>query len=105
MTVFLDGNRIQKISYSIETSRRTIDRDYYFHDEQPVLVVETSHYLLDDQANHLAVPRFEYRRSYRLDKPGEVPADKESAYENHVTNLLRYFARHRKEFNPVSSLK
>jgi hypothetical protein len=102
---YFDGDQLRKIAYSIETSQRTIDRAYYFRDGKPILVVEISNFLLDDHGNHLPSPRFEYTRSYRLDKLGEVPPDKKNDFEIHAAYLIRYFSQHKSEFTPANPLK
>jgi len=72
----LKAARSGKIGYEIETSRRMIDRAYYFRNGTPVLAVEISHLLIDDKGERLPMPRFEASTNYRLDKPEKIPLEK-----------------------------
>jgi hypothetical protein len=101
VTIFLAGNDVRKVAYSVETSQRLIQRDYYLRDRQPVLVVETSHFLLDQQAERLREPRLEAVNRYSFGEPAAIPAHKRKEFQAHVRYLLTYFRDHPDDFKPA----
>src|SRR5688572_29008402 len=76
LTVYLAGNDVRKLAYSVETSQRVIHRNYYLRARQPLVVVETSHFLLDQQGKRLPAPRLEAVNRYHFGMPAAIPADK-----------------------------
>jgi hypothetical protein len=98
MTIYLRGDHVGHLDWTIEMSRRYVRRQYYFRGSTPVLVVETVHAKLDAQANPLEEPRLLSVTRYRLGDAGHNSRRKD--FLEHVEFLLRDFREHRAEFTP-----
>src|SRR5256885_15720132 len=55
--VYLRGDQIQQLDWTLEMSTKFVRQQFYFRASQPVLVVKTIHAKLDDQANPLKSPK------------------------------------------------
>jgi hypothetical protein len=98
MTVYLRGDSVQHLDWTIEMSTKYIRQQYYFRGSAPVLVVETIQAKFDAQANRLEEPRLLSVTRYRLDDAGHGKRRKELL--EHADFLLRDFHEHRAEFSP-----
>lgn len=98
LTVFLEGSEIRKLAYSIETSQRIIQRDYYFRGIQLVLVVESRYFLRDDQGERLPKARLEGVTRYVLDGSVAILPEKKEEFDEHSRYLVTYFREHRDGF-------
>ena len=93
--VYLDGDRIQKLEYTVETSQKLIVDAYSFRHGQPAVVVEEIYRLLDKEGNHVTQPTLESKHRYVLTY-GKTP--KAAQLLNHADYLTRYFHEHSGEF-------
>jgi hypothetical protein len=95
LRVYLDGSRIQKLDYSIETSQKRIMDAYYFVDAKPVLVVETTCRILDNDGHHLKHPELESKRRYNLNDRSIL---KNRRLADHLNYLMQYYRGNADEF-------
>src|SRR5918992_2391199 len=58
MLVYLSGDKVRHLDWSVETSTRFIRRQFYFADSFPALVVETIHAKFNQRGEPLPDPRF-----------------------------------------------
>jgi hypothetical protein len=96
--VYLRGDQIQHLDWTLEMSTKFVRQQFYFRDSQPVLVVETTHAKLDDQANPLKKPKLLSVTRYSLGaaKPGKRGKE----LLEHARFLIHYFREHRSGFRP-----
>ena len=98
MGVYLRGDQIQHLDWTLEMSTKFVRQQFYFRDSQPMLVVETVHAKLDDQANPLKSPKlFSVTRS---SLGGGKPGKRGRELLEHAEFLIRYFREHRSDFRP-----
>ena len=97
LAVYLSGDTVRHLDWTIETSTRFIRRQYYFDGTSPRLVVETIHAKLDSHAEQLAKPRLLSTEQYRLDAPQPNAHQKELL--DHAKFLMDDFKKHRKDFS------
>ena len=100
MGVYLHGDQIQQLDWTLEMSTKFVRQQFYFHDSQPVLVVETIHAKLDDQANALKNPRLLSVTRYALG--AAKPEKRGTELLVHAEFLIHYFRAHRSDFSPCS---
>ena len=98
MTVYLRGDQVHGLEWTVEMSTKYIQEQYYFRGSIPVLVVETIHAKLDSDANRLEKPKLLSITRYRLDEPRQSKRQKE--FLKHVEFLLRDFHEHHADFTP-----
>ena len=98
--VYLDGDRIQKLDYSVETSQKFIVDVYSFRNGQPTVVEEKIYRLLDTEGNHTTHPTFESKHRYVLVGRNTT---KIAQLLDHADYLVKYFHEHVAEFEPRSS--
>jgi hypothetical protein len=96
--VYLRGDRIQHLDWTLEMSTKFVRQQFYFHGSQPVLVVETIHAKLDDQANPLKTPKLLSVTRYALG--GAKPGKRGKELLEHAEFLIHYFREHRSDFRP-----
>jgi hypothetical protein len=101
LAVFLSGEQVRHLDWTIEMSTRFIRRQYYFDGTSPRLVVETIHAKFAAQAELLAKPRLLSTEHYRLDAPQPNAHQKELL--DHAKFLMDDFKKHRKEFTRVNN--
>ena len=101
LSVYLSGEQVRHLDWTIETSTRLIRRQYYFDGTSPRLVVETIHAKLDANAEPLAKPRLLSTEHYRLDAPQPTKHQKELL--EHAKFLMDDFKKHRKEFSRATN--
>jgi hypothetical protein len=96
--VYLRGDQIQHLDWTLEMSTKFVRQQFYFRDSRPVLVVETIHAKLDDQANPLKNPKLlsVTRSSLRGAKPGKRGKE----LLEHAAFLIHYFRDRRSDFRP-----
>lgn len=99
MGVYLRGDQIRHLDWTIETSRKFIRRQYYFDGPSPRLVVETIHAKLDEQAERLVNPRLLSIEHYRLDATQPTAYQKELL--EHARFLIGDFQKNKKDFRLV----
>ncbi len=97
LSVYLSGERVRHLDWTIETSTHFIRRQYYFDGISPRLVVETIHAKIDAHAEPLAKPRFLSTERCRLD--AAQPTKKQTELFNHAKFLMDDFSKHRKDFS------
>src|SRR5258708_7415880 len=68
MTVYLRGDQVHGLEWTVEMSTKYVREQYYFRGSIPVLVVETIHAKLDSEANRLENPKLLSITRYRLDE-------------------------------------
>jgi hypothetical protein len=100
MAVYLRGDQIQCLDWTVEMSTKFIREQYYFRRSVPVLVVETIHGKLDAEANQLKSPKLLSVTRYHLDDVGQSNRRKE--FLEHAEFLVRDFHDHRSDFTPCS---
>jgi hypothetical protein len=98
--VYLRGDQIQQLDWTLEMSIKFVRQQFYFRDSQPVLVVETIHAKLDDQANPLKNPKLLSVTRYSLGAAKPEKRGKELL--EHAEFLIHYFREHRSAFSPCS---
>jgi hypothetical protein len=98
MGVYLHGDQIQQLDWTVETSTKFVRQQFYFRDSHPVLVVETIHAKLDDQANRLKTPKLLSVTRYSLTAARLAKRGKE--FLEHAQFLIQYFREHRSGFRP-----
>jgi hypothetical protein len=98
--VYLHGDQIQQLDWTLEMSTKFVRQQFYFRDSQPVLVVETIHAKLDDQANPLKNPKLLSVTRYSLGGAKREKRGKELL--EHAEFLIHYFREHRSDFTPCS---
>src|ERR1044071_9497899 len=96
--VYLRGDQIQQLDWTVEMSTKFVRQQLYFRDSQPVLVVETIHAKLDDQANRLKTPKLLSVTRYSL-TPVRL-GKREKEFLEHAEFLIHYFREHRSGFSP-----
>ncbi len=96
MAVYLSGDSIRHLDWTMETSTRLMRRQYYFDGAAPCLVVETIHEKFDARAEPLTEPRLVSTRSCRLDASSPPACRRE--FLDHAEFLMNEFRSHRKEF-------
>ncbi len=96
LTVYLRGNLVRHLDWTVEMSTRWIRREYYFDGSSPRLVVETIHAKYDAYGEPLATPRLLSIEHYRPDAPQPDAHQKELL--DHAQFLIDDFKRHREEF-------
>jgi hypothetical protein len=96
LSVYLSGQEVRHLDWTIETSTRFIRRQYYFDATAPRLAVETVHAKLESRAEPLSAPRLLSTERYRLDAPQPSTGQKE--LRDHAKFLIDDFNKHRKEF-------
>ena len=96
--VYLRGDQIQQLDWTLEMSTKFVRQQFYFRDSQPVLVVETIHAKLDDQANPLKSPKLLSVTRYSLGTA--KPKKRAKELVEHADFLIHYFREHRSEFRP-----
>lgn len=101
MGVYLDGDRICHLDWSIETSRQFIRREYFFENAIPKLAVETIHAKLDADAERLAEPRLLSVERYRVDV--ECLTKRQKELMDHIRFLIKDFQKNRKKFRCVAN--
>ena len=100
LSVYLSGEQVRHLDWTIETSTRFIRRQYYFDGTSPRLVVETIHAKFDAHAEPLTTPRLLSTERYRLDATPSTTYQKELL--DHAKFLMDDFKKHRKEFSRAS---
>lgn len=98
MGVYLDGEKIQKIAYGIETSHELITRDYYFSAGNLRLVVEKHYSLLDEHAERRVFPKLKEEHRYNGPPDSKVGTVEWEKLQKHARYLIAYFHKHRSEF-------
>jgi hypothetical protein len=101
LAVFLHGEQVRHLDWTIEMSTQFIRRQFYFDGVSPRLVVETIHAKRDSTGEHLAKPRLLSTARYRLDTP--KPNAQEKEFLEHAKFLMDDFKKHRKEFTRVKT--
>lgn len=104
LKVYMSPSEVRKLEWETLMSQRLIRREFYLKAGRPQLVVETSYWLLDDEAQRLATPRHEYTRRYwlaDLDQQSEG-SDLRGELNQHASDLLKHFVSHRVEFNSAT---
>ena len=96
--VYLRGDQIQHLDWKLEMSTKFVRQQFYLRDSQPVLVVETIHAKLDDQANPLKNPKLLSVTRYSLD--GAKPGKRGKELLEHGEFLIHYFRERRSDFRP-----
>jgi len=99
MGVYLRGEQVCHLDWTIETSRKFIRRQYYFDGNSPLLVVETIHAKFDAQAEPLSKPRLLSTKHYRLD--ATLPTMYQKELLDHAKFLMEDFQKNRKDFTRV----
>jgi hypothetical protein len=96
----MSGKEIRKLEWDVESSQRFIRREFYFSRGKAQLVIETSHWKLDESGERLSQPRHEYTRRYWLDDRGagrnRVKIRRE--LREHSNDLLKDFRSRKAEF-------
>jgi hypothetical protein len=100
MAVYLRGDEIQCLDWTVEMSTKFIREQYYFRGSVPVLVIETIHAKLDAEANQLKKPKLLSVMRYRLDDAGHTKRRK--GFLEHAEFLIREFHDHRSRLTPCS---
>jgi hypothetical protein len=98
MAVYLRGDQVQALDWTVEMSTKYIREQYYFRGSVPALVVETIQAKLDSEANRLEKPKLLSITRYRLEDAGQSKRRKE--FLKHVEVLLRDFHERRVDFTP-----
>jgi hypothetical protein len=98
MDVYLRGDQIQQLDWTLEMSNKFVRQQFYFRGAQSVLVVETIHAKLDDQANRLKSPKLLSTTRYSLSSA--KPEKRRKELLEHAEFLIRYFREHRSDFRP-----
>ena len=101
LAVFLRGEQVRHLDWSIEMSSRFIRREYYFDSASPRLVIETAHAKFDAQGELLAKPRLLSTEQYQLD--GIQPNAHQKELLDHAVFLMDDFKKNRKEFTLVKT--
>jgi len=96
LTVFLNGDRVCRLDWAIETSHKLIRRQYYFDANSPRLVVETIHAKLDAHGELLTNPLLLSTLEYRLDM--SPPNARQAELLKHARFLMEDFKKHRTAF-------
>ena len=96
--VYLRGDQIQHLDWTLEMSTKFVRQQFYFRDSQPVLVVETIPAKLDDQANPLKNPKLLSVTRHTLG--GAKPGKRGRELLEHADFLIHYFREHRSDFRP-----
>jgi hypothetical protein len=96
VAVYLRGDQIQHLDWTLEISTKFVRQQFYFRDSKPVLVVETIHAKLDAQANLLKNPKLLSVVRYPLD--GARPGKRGKELLEHAEFLIHYFREHRSDF-------
>ena len=100
VNVYLRGDQIQHLDWTLEMSTKFVRQQFYFRDSRPVLVVETIHAKLDDQANPLKNPKL--LSVTRSSLSGAKPDKRGRELLEHAAFLIHYFREHRSDFSPCS---
>ena len=98
MDVYLRGDTVRKLNWSVEKSTQWLREEYFFRDARPVLVIETIERKYDSHAEPLPEPELVSRTRYRLDQAASSSRVKE--FREHVDFLLRDFQKRRSGFTP-----
>jgi hypothetical protein len=98
LAVYLRGDVVWHLDWTMETSTQLIRRQYYFDGGSPRLVIETIKATLDSNAERLEKPRLVSTNRYRLDSPQSNARQTELLH--HAKFLVEDFKKHRSEFNP-----
>jgi hypothetical protein len=93
--VYLNGSRIKKLDYSIETSRQLILREYYFAGSDLALVTETVYWLLDKNRYHAERPKLESKHHFSIT---DTPAPKKRELLDHADYLIHFYRHHANDF-------
>jgi hypothetical protein len=101
LSVYLRGEQVRHLDWTIETSTRLIRRQYYFDGTSPRLVVETIHARLDAHGDPLANPRLLSTARYPLDGAPSTKPQKE--FLDHARFLVDDFKKHRKDFSRATN--
>jgi hypothetical protein len=99
MSVYINGDRIRHLDWTIETSSQFIRRQYYFEGASPRLVVETIHAKFDVHGEPLEAPHLLSTEHYRLDQ--SQPTAQQKEFRDHARFLVNDFSNHRKDFSRV----
>jgi hypothetical protein len=97
LSVYLSGQQVRHLDWTIETSTQFIRRQYYFDGAIPRLVVETIHAKFGSQAEPLSKPRLLSTEPYRLDAP--QPNTRQKELRDHAKFLIDDFNKRRKDFS------
>jgi hypothetical protein len=97
LAVYLRGEQVRHLDWTIEASREFIRRQYYFDGSTPRLALETIHAKFDSHAEPLSKPRLISRQRYRLDTA--TPTEHEKQLRAHAAFLLQDFYQHRQDFS------
>ena len=97
VTVYLRGDQICHLDWTIETSSQFIRRQYFFEGAFPRLVVETIHAKFDEHGEPLREPRYVSAKHYRLG-PSETTA-RQKEFRDHVQLLMNDFRNNRQHFS------
>jgi hypothetical protein len=97
LSVYLRGQQVRHLDWSVETSTQFIRRQYFFDGAIPGLVVETIHARLDSHAEPLNKPHLLSTERYQLNAPQASTREKE--LRDHAKFLIDDFNKHRKEFS------
>jgi hypothetical protein len=98
--VDLEGRRIKRLAWQIETSQRSIQRDYYFTGSGLAVVVETVYWLLDQNGNHAKHPKLESKRRFWIT---DATASKKRDLIDHADYLIHFYRAHAHDFVPGKS--
>lgn len=96
--LYLRGDQIQHLDWTLEMSTKFVRQRFYFRDSQPVLVVETIHAKLDDQANPLKTPKL--LSVTRYSSGGVKRGKRGKELLEHAEFLIHYFRERRSDFSP-----
>jgi hypothetical protein len=99
LVVYLEGEQVRHLDWSMATSSQLIRRQYFFRGSLPIMVIETIHGKRGPDAELLTVPRFISISQYPMNSASPSPPEKE--FREHAELLLRDFHEHRDEFKPA----
>ena len=99
LVVYLEGEHVRHLDWTIEMSTQFIRRQYFFSGSVPELVIETVHAKLGPEAEPLPAPRLISVTRYPLDGSSEAAREKE--FRAQAEFVLSDFRQHRTEFMSV----
>jgi hypothetical protein len=100
LIVYLQGEHVRHLDWSIEMSTQFIRRQYFFSGSLAGLVIETVHAKLGSEDEPLPAPRLVSVTRYPLDGNSDMAREKE--FREHAEFLMHDFRQHRTEFMPVT---
>ena len=101
LIVYLEGQQVRHLYWSIAMSTQLVRRQYFFSGSSPALIIEKIQAKLGPDAEPLVTPQFMSVRHYPIGSASDRGREKE--FRDHAAFLLRDFGEHRSGFTPITT--